>query len=125
MTVVDGVADRLADKMSADRQNVQMIALQDLLLRSAVFLVLERLVDLEVVAPAGELEPVETPAAGLRGQILEWQVGPLAGEERDGTGHQRESKTPGPIGIEVLDRFAAVTDVSASRSSCGRTSATA
>ena len=47
----------------------------------------ERAVDLEVVAPAGELEAVEAPAAGLRRELLERQVGPLAGEQRDGTCH--------------------------------------
>ena len=91
VTLVDAVADRLADEMRADRENVQMVALQDLLLRPAVAVVLERLVDLEVVAPAGELETVEAPAAGLRGKILERQVGPLAGEQRDGTGHRDAS----------------------------------
>ena len=46
-----------------------------------------------MVAPAGELEPVEAPATGFRGEILEGQVGPLAGEERDGTRHLSESST--------------------------------
>ena len=88
MARVDAVADRLADEMRADRQHVQVAALQDLLLRPAVAVVREGLVDLEVVAPAGELEPVEAPAAGLRGEILQRQVGPLAGEERDGARHR-------------------------------------
>ena len=60
---VDAVADRLSDEMRADRQHVQVVALQDLLPRPAVAVVLERLVDLEVVAPAGELEAVEAPVA--------------------------------------------------------------
>ena len=91
MARVDAVADRLSDEMRADRQDVQVVALQDLLPRPAVAVVLERLVDLEVVAPAGELEAVEAPAAGLRGEILDRQVGPLAGEQRDGTGHRSAS----------------------------------
>ena len=88
MALVDPVADRLADEMSADRPDVEVVALEDLATRPAVGLVGERLVDLEVVAPAGELEAVEAPAAGLRGEILDRQVGPLAGEQRDGTGHR-------------------------------------
>ena len=88
MSLVDPVAHRLADEMGAYRPHVQVVALEDLLPRAAVRVVRERLVDLEVVAPARELEPVETPAAGLRGEILDRQVGPLAGEQRDGTGHR-------------------------------------
>ena len=48
----------------------------------------ERLVDLEMVAPAGELEPVEAEASAFRGEVGERQVGPLAGEQGDGTGHR-------------------------------------
>src|SRR5207247_11395074 len=53
-----------------------------------VALIGERLVDLEVIAPAGELEAVEAPGAALRRKVLDGQVGPLAGEERDGAGHR-------------------------------------
>ena len=84
VTLVDAVADRLADQMCADRENVQMVALQDLLSRPAVAVVLERLVDLEVVAPTGELETVEAPAAGLRGRSssgrsAHWPVNSVTG----------------------------------------------
>jgi hypothetical protein len=74
--------------MRADREDVQVIALEDLLPRAAVALVRERLVDLEVVAPARELEAVEAPAAGRGREIFDREVGPLAGEERDGTRHR-------------------------------------
>src|SRR5438105_3529337 len=89
--LVDRVADGLTDEMRADCPDVEVVALEDLLPRAAVRLVGERLVDLEVVAPARELEPVETPAAGLPGEILDRQVGPLAGEQRDGSGHVSNS----------------------------------
>jgi hypothetical protein len=85
--LVDPVADGLADEMRSDRPHVQVVALEDLLARTAVPVVGERLVNLEVVAPAGELEAVEPPRAGLPGQVFEGQVGPLAGEQCDGPGH--------------------------------------
>ena len=88
MAAVDAVADRLSDEVRADREDVQVVALQDLLLRAAVPVVLESLVDLEVIAPAGELEAVEAPPTRLGGEILEREVGPLAGEQRDWTGHR-------------------------------------
>ena len=88
MALVDAVADRLSDEMRADREDVQVIALEDLLPRAAIRVVGERLVDLEVVAPAGELEAVEAPVAGRHGEILDGQIRPLAGEERDGTWHR-------------------------------------
>ncbi len=87
MPLVDPVAHRLPDEMRADRPDVQMVALEDLLARAAVVRVLQRLVDLEVIAPAGELETVEAPRAGLGCEVFDRQVGPLAGEERDGAGH--------------------------------------
>ena len=62
---VDRVADGLADEVGADREAVQVVALEHLLDRAHVAVLRERPVDLEVVAPAGELEPVEAPLAGL------------------------------------------------------------
>ena len=56
---------------------------------AAVAVVGERGVDVEVVAPAGELEAVEAPAAGLLGELGERQVGPLAGEQGDWSCHMR------------------------------------
>ncbi len=54
----------------------------------AVAVVLEGLLDVEVIAPAGELDAVVAPLAGLLADDLQGQVGPLAGEERDGAGHR-------------------------------------
>jgi hypothetical protein len=84
---VDRVAGRLADEMRAERPALQPVPLEQLALRRHVVRLGKRAVDLEVVAPARKLEPVEAPPAGLRGQLLERQVRPLAGEERDGPGH--------------------------------------
>jgi hypothetical protein len=44
---------------------------EQLLPRVGVARIRKRLVDLEVVAPAGELEAVEAPAARLPGQLFQ------------------------------------------------------
>ena len=59
--------------------------LQQLVTSLAVVLVAERLLDVEVVAPAGQLDALVTPFAGLLADDLEGQVGPLAGEKCHGT----------------------------------------
>ena len=62
MPGVDAVADRLADEMRSDRPDAETVALEQLAPPLRVAAVGDRLLDLEVVAPAGELEPVEAPA---------------------------------------------------------------
>src|SRR6266545_49945 len=54
---VDRVAHSLADEVRAEREAVQMVALEHLLDRADVLGLGEGAVDLEMVAPAGELEP--------------------------------------------------------------------
>ena len=49
----------------ADRPDVQAVALEQLAAALDVGVVGERGVDVEVVAPAGELDAVEAPAAGF------------------------------------------------------------
>ncbi len=93
MPRVDRVADRLADEVCADGEAVQVVAFEHLLDRAHVTVLCEGAVDLEMVAPAGELEPVETPLTGLARELLEWEVGPLAGEESDGARHCRTDTT--------------------------------
>ena len=78
---------RLADEVGGDREALEAVAVEDLPARIGIAGVRERLADVEVVAPAGELEPVEAPARGLLGDLLERQVGPLAGEEGDRACH--------------------------------------
>src|SRR6476469_3565838 len=90
VAVVDLVADRLPDEVRAEREAVQVVALEDLLDSADVVVLRERAVDLEVVAPAGELESVEGPAPRLLRELLERQVGPLAGEEGDRSGHRSD-----------------------------------
>src|SRR4029453_440171 len=68
---VDRIADRLADEVGAEREAVQVVALEHFLDAAAVVVLGECAVDLEVVAPAGELEAVEPPASRLLRQVLE------------------------------------------------------
>jgi hypothetical protein len=85
--VVDRVAHRLADEVVPDRPALQPVALEQLAPRTHVAGLGERAVDLEVVAPAGQLEPVEAPLGAAGGELLQRKVGPLAGEQGDGSRH--------------------------------------
>jgi hypothetical protein len=91
MARVDRVAHGLAGQVRADRPAVEPVALEDLAPVGAVPGVRERGGDVEVVAPAGELEPVELPLAALGGEDLQREVGPLAGEQGDGSCHRFSS----------------------------------
>jgi hypothetical protein len=71
MARVDRVAHRLADEVGADRPAVEPVAFKNLAPVGAVPGVGEGGRDVEVVAPAGELEPVELPLAALGGEDLE------------------------------------------------------
>ena len=87
MTAVDRVADRLAHEVVADRPAVEAVALEDLAPAGAVGRIGQRLRDVEMIPPAGQLEAIELPLTALGGQLLEREVGPLAGEQRDGSCH--------------------------------------
>ena len=71
MPLVDRVADTLADEVCSDRQNAQPMPGEEPLSRFGVARIRKRLVDLEVVAPADELEAVKAPAARLPGQLFQ------------------------------------------------------
>lgn len=63
---VDGVvADGLSDQVVGDRPALQAVLVEELLAAVQVGGVRERLVDLEVIAPAGEFESVVTEVAGV------------------------------------------------------------
>ena len=85
--LVDDVEHRLPDQMSADRLALQIVLFEQFPFAVAVALVGERLIDLEVIAPAGQFNAVVAEFAGLAGHIIQRQVGPLAGKERHQTGH--------------------------------------
>src|SRR5439155_15719836 len=77
----------LSDEVCADGHARQAVSLQDLDATPDVVRLSEGAVDLEVVAPAGELEAVEAPVGDSLCKYLERQIGPLSGEERHGSGH--------------------------------------
>ena len=84
---VDRVEHGLADQVRADGVHLQVVALQQVAAVGAVAVVGQRLVDLEMVAPAGQLQPLIAELAGLAGHVLQRQIGPLAGEQRDRSSH--------------------------------------
>ena len=99
VALVDRVAHRLPDQMVADRPARRARAARaDRAAARAVARVAQRLGDVEVIAPAGQLEPVEAPPAALLRERLERQVGPLAGEQGDGSAH---GFLPGDVGHAV------------------------
>jgi hypothetical protein len=99
VALVDRVAYGLPDQVVADRPHAEPVALEQLAAAGAVAAVAQRLRDVEVVTPAGELEPVEAPLAALAGQRVERQVGPLAGEQRYGTAHVLSLMRRSPLSI--------------------------
>ena len=84
---VDIVEDALSDEVIGDRKQLQVVLLQEVAFTAAVGIVGDRLVDLEMVAPASQLEPVVTKLTGLLAQRLEGEIGPLAGKQRNGASH--------------------------------------
>jgi hypothetical protein len=48
-----------------------------------VAIVLDRFDDIEMITPAGDLEPVVAPAPGKPADLLEGEIGPLSGEQRN------------------------------------------
>src|SRR5229473_7815116 len=90
---IDRVANSLADQVIRDRPAVEAVALEDLPTSLDITWVGQGLVDFEVVAPAGELQPVESPGGRLARQRVESQIGPLAGEQSHRTSHPRTSSS--------------------------------
>jgi hypothetical protein len=100
--LVDAVADGLTDEVCADRPAVEPAICEEASARVDVVRLPEGAVDLEVVAPTSELQPVEPPRGRLRGELDEREIGPLACEEgdrardaRDTTRRTREERWSG------------------------------
>jgi hypothetical protein len=87
VALVDSVADRLADEMRRDGMHREVVALELVALLGAVRGFFERPGGIEVVAPAGQLEPLVAKLARFPGEVIEGQIGPLAGEQRDRSRH--------------------------------------
>jgi hypothetical protein len=81
------ITDRLADEVVGDRPAAQAVLGEQRVLASQVAGLREGAVHLEVVTPAGKLKAVITPAAGQLADLGEREVGPLAGEEGEGSRH--------------------------------------
>ena len=79
MPVVDRVQYRLADQMIADRKQLQPVLLQDRPLTTAVIGIGQRLVDLEVISKASQLQAVKTEGFGHRSQSSQRKIRPLTG----------------------------------------------
>ena len=87
MTLVDRVAHGLTHEVRAERPHTEAVLVEPRADGLRVSRVRDRPIDLEVVAPAGELETVVAPCRDLRCELRERQIRPLAGEERDRTSH--------------------------------------
>ena len=87
VALVDHVQHRLPDQVIADRQALQVVPLQQIALLPAVVVVGQRLVDLEVVSPTRQLQSFIAELGSLARHFRQRQVGPLAGEESNGSCH--------------------------------------
>ena len=83
------VADRLPDQVVGDGVDRQVVLGEHLPLLVHIGVIGERPVDLEVVAPARDLQTVVAPLGREATHLLERQVSPLAGEQSDRSCHHR------------------------------------
>ena len=93
VAAVDRIANGLPHEVRGDGPAVEPVPLEDLPAPLDVIGIGQGLVDLEVVAPTGELEPIETPRGRLLRQRVQGQIGPLAGEQSHRTSHPRTSSS--------------------------------
>ena len=84
---VDVVAHGLADEVTRDRVAGEAVVFEQRPLFMDVFLAARGGVDVEMIAPAGELDSIVAHLLDEGGQLFERKVGPLAGEQGDGAGH--------------------------------------
>ena len=87
VSLVDLVAHRLTDEVRRDRVAVESVCLKNVPLLLTVVVLRVRALDVEVIAPASELEAFIAEALGFLREDFEGQVGPLASEQADGAGH--------------------------------------
>jgi hypothetical protein len=77
---VDAVAHGLADQMVADSKALQPMSVQNVPARLEVTILFERLVYLEVIAPAGDFHTVVAKVLGFGAQGIKSEIRPLAAE---------------------------------------------
>ena len=66
---------------------LQVVSLEQFSLGGAIAVVGHRLVDFEMIAPAGQFETLVAEFTCLAAHIFDREVGPLTGEERDRSRH--------------------------------------
>ena len=87
MAFIDLVADRLSNEVVGDRVAIKAIFLKEFPFIGNVRIIGEGGIDIEVITPAGEFHAVVAHFFDFWEEISEGEVGPLAGEECDGSGH--------------------------------------
>src|SRR5689334_1488118 len=83
--------------MAADDRDGQLLPVQQGELLLAVALFAEGTLDLEVIAPAAQVQPLIAPFGDVAGQLLQGEVGPAATEQEDRSCHDVLSTTLGNI----------------------------
>jgi hypothetical protein len=84
---IDVIEDGLSDEVVGDGEEFEAVFFEEFAFAGAVGIVGEGFVDFEVVAPAGKFESIVAEFFGFFAECFEWEVGPLAGEEGNGTCH--------------------------------------
>jgi hypothetical protein len=84
---IDHIAYRLADIMIADRVTFQAVFFQDVTALREIGIVAQCAFHVEVISPAGKLEPVITEPGHLLAEGFEWQIPPLAAGDGYWTRH--------------------------------------
>ena len=87
MTLIDEIADGLTNQMVGNSERRETGISQNAPAFLAVVCRFGSLVDVEMVAPTGELQSVEAHLFGERRKFRERKIGPLAGEESYRSGH--------------------------------------
>src|SRR5262245_54409539 len=87
MPLINEIAHRLPNQMRADCERLEPMIPQDLQPAFGVIRILQTCIDVEMIPPAGQLHAVVAEAFRLRTKLVKREVGPLAGEERDGACH--------------------------------------
>lgn len=87
MAIVNQITDGLADKVVGNGETFQVVILEELPFVLNIIVTAQCLIDVKVVAPAGKLESIEAHFLGFGSKFVNREVGPLAGEECYGSGH--------------------------------------
>jgi hypothetical protein len=64
VTPIDRIADRLSDKVRANRMALQSELIEQVAFGFTIAWICVRLVDLEMVSPAGQLDPIVSRVLG-------------------------------------------------------------